>query len=427
MGKNTSIEDAMKELNSVSSMIKNKNQNNQYDAYNEFDISQRNRDERKADPSIFFNKTGNPFLGIMHFLKRKPITTKQIDEQALIQEFSKHAKKQRFFQKYLKIGIIIIPISIVLSVFLRGVLGALLQLMPFIVVITLLVMFISSTIKSKNNPSYYTIDDYKAYVIKKAIEDRVEELVYEPKFGLPENVYEDLSVMRRGNRYHREDLITGKYNNIYFVQSDLKVQYTSNSNDHNYTTTYFKGRWMAIDYPKKFSGTVVIIDNNFAYGIKRKDLEKIQLENPVFNDKFTVRTNDMQLGYYLLTPQLVEKIMELKQSTKGNVIACFKNGYLHIFINDGKDSFEPNINNVNLMADIQKFIKDFTLVSGTIDILDVNNSVYVQGNAQPPIQAQYQQFTQPPMQQVPYQNYSNPTPPIDNNSSSGISIQGGRF
>ena len=184
---------------------------------------------------------------------------------------------------------------------------------------------------------------------------------------------------------------------------------------------------MAIDYPKKFSGTVVIIDNNFAYGIKRKDLEKIQLENPVFNDKFTVRTNDMQLGYYLLTPQLVEKIMELKQSTKGNVIACFKNGYLHIFINDGKDSFEPNINNVNLMADIQKFIKDFTLVSGTIDILDVNNSVYVQGNAQPPIQAQYQQFTQPPMQQVPYQNYSNPTPPIDNNSSSGISIQGGRF
>ena len=110
--------------------------------------------------------------------------------------------------------------------FLRGVLGALLQLMPFIVVITLLVMFISSTIKSKNNPSYYTIDDYKAYVIKKAIEDRVEELVYEPKFGLPENVYEDLSVMRRGNRYHREDLITGKYNNIYFVQSDLKVQYT---------------------------------------------------------------------------------------------------------------------------------------------------------------------------------------------------------
>ena len=57
-------------------MIKNKNQNNQYDAYNEFDISQRNRDERKADPSIFFNKTGNPFLGIMHFLKRKPIPPK---------------------------------------------------------------------------------------------------------------------------------------------------------------------------------------------------------------------------------------------------------------------------------------------------------------------------------------------------------------
>ena len=97
-------------------------------------------------------------------------------------------------------------------------------------------------------------------------------------------------------------------------------------------------------------------------------------------------------------PQLVEKIMELKQSTNGNIVACFKNGYLHIFINDKKDSFEPNINNVNLMGDIQKFMQDFTLVSGTIDVLDINNSVYAQGNAQPPMQA-------------PYQNYSNSTSP----------------
>ena len=128
---------------------------------------------------------------------------------------------------------------------------------------------------------------------------------------------------------------------------------------------------------------------------------------------FTVRASDIQLGYYLLTPQLVEKIMELKQSTNGNIIVCFKNGYLHIFINDGKDSFEPNINNVNLMGDIQKFMQDFTLVSGTIDVLDINNSVYAQGNAWPPVQA-------------PYQNYSNSTLP-NNNSSSGIGIQGGRF
>ena len=412
---NNSINDAFKELESMSNQIKNKkqaqSQNANYDQYNELDSFSRERNERAADPMVFFNDTGNPFLGIMHFLQRKPVPPKPIDEQRLLESFSKCAKKQRNFKKMLKLIVVIIPVSVILGMLIDGVIGVILNFLPFIMVPVLIIYLIMNSVKGYNN-SDYTINDYKAYVIKKAIEGQVEGLVYEPRFGLPESVYSDLNVMRHGNRYHKEDLITGKYKNVYFVQSDLKVQYESNG-EHDTTTTYFRGRWIAIDYPKKFNGTVVIIDNSFAYGVKRKELEKIQLENPNFNNMFTVRASDMQLGYYLLTPQLVEKIMELKQSTNGNIIACFKNGYLHIFINDGKDSFEPNINNVNLMGDIQKFMQDFTLVSGTIDVLDINNSVYAQGNAQPPMQA-------------PYQNYSNSTSP-NNNSSSGIGIQGGRF
>lgn len=412
---NNSINDAFKELESMSNQIKNKkqaqSQNANYDQYNELDSFSRERNERAADPMVFFNDTGNPFLGIMHFLQRKPVPPKPIDEQRLLESFSKCAKKQRNFKKMLKLIVVIIPVSVILGMLIDGVIGVILNFLPFIMVPVLIIYLIMNSVKGYNN-SDYTINDYKAYVIKKAIEGQVEGLVYEPRFGLPESVYSDLNVMRHWNRYHKEDLITGKYKNVYFVQSDLKVQYESNG-EHDTTTTYFRGRWIAIDYPKKFNGTVVIIDNSFAYGVKRKELEKIQLENPYFNDMFTVRASDMQLGYYLLTPQLVEKIMELKQSTNGNIVACFKNGYLHIFINDGKDSFEPNINNVNLMGDIQKFMQDFTLVSGTIDVLDINNSVYAQGNAQPPMQA-------------PYQNYSNSTSP-NNNNSSGIGIQGGRF
>lgn len=412
---NNSINDAFKELESMSNQIKNKkqaqSQNANYDQYNELDSFSRERNERAADPRVFFNNTGNLFLGIMHFLQRKPVPPKPIDEQRLLESFSKCAKKQRNFKKMLMLIVAIIPVSVILSMLTGGVIGVILNFLPFIIVPVLIIYLIMNSVKGYNN-SDYTINDYKAYVIKKAIEGQVEGLVYEPRFGLPESVYSDLNVMRHGNRYHKEDLITGKYKNVYFVQSDLKVQYESNG-EHDTTTTYFRGRWIAIDYPKKFNGTVVIIDNSFAYGVKRKELEKIQLENPYFNDMFTVRASDIQLGYYLLTPQLVEKIMELKQSTNGNIIACFKNGYLHIFINDGKDSFEPNINNVNLMGDIQKFMQDFTLVSGTIDVLDINNSVYAQGNAWPPVQA-------------PYQNYSNSTSP-NNNNSSGIGIQGGRF
>lgn len=70
---NNSINDAFKELESMSNQIKNKkqaqSQNANYDQYNELDSFSRERNERAADPRVFFNDTGNPFLGIMHFCK----------------------------------------------------------------------------------------------------------------------------------------------------------------------------------------------------------------------------------------------------------------------------------------------------------------------------------------------------------------------
>ena len=225
---NNSINDAFKELESMSNQIKNKkqaqSQNANYDQYNELDSFSRERNERAADPMVFFNDTGNPFLGIMHFLQRKPVPPKPIDEQRLLESFSKCAKKQRNFKKMLKLIVVIIPVSVILGMLIDGVIGVILNFLPFIMVPVLIIYLIMNSVKGYNN-SDYTINDYKAYVIKKAIEGQVEGLVYEPRFGLPESVYSDLNVMRHGNRYHKEDLITGKYKNVYFVQSDLKVQY----------------------------------------------------------------------------------------------------------------------------------------------------------------------------------------------------------
>ena len=374
------------------------------DVYNEFDINQRNADERDADPSVFFNKTGNPFMGFMHFLKRKPVPPKKIDEQKLIDEFSKSENKRKNAtqRNMLMIFIIVIYIFVFIIctksgmgyvgiyIFL-GVLGAL-----------CIAFYLSVKIGSRPSKGDYTQEDYKNYIIQNCIRSEVNELVYEPRFGLPESVYKALNIIEQGNIYYKEDLITGKYRNIYFAQSDLSVM----NKDYNDSKKYFKGRWIGIDYPKKFNGTVVITDNDFEYGTKRKDLEEIQLENSIFNDMFTVRASDMQLGYYLLTPQLVERFIELRRNYDCKIIACFKDNFLNIFIDNDENSFEPN--SLDIEIDIRKIKRDFSLISETIDVLDINNSVYVQNNTQ-----------------TSYQSYSNPKSP--NNGSSGVGIQGGRF
>ena len=360
------------------------------DVYNEINANQRHSAERKADPRVFFYQNGNPFLGFMHFLERMPVPKKVVDEQRLMSDFSEYAAHKRKINRL----IIICVISFIFSCFI-----------PFIFIISIIILIAIAILNSvhKNN-GYYTIDDYKAYVIERAISSQVEELVYEPKFGLPQSVFKDINVIRNGNRYHTEDLVTGKFHGVYFVQSDLTVEYHSDKK----TITYFMGQWVTIQYPKKFMGTVTIIDDRFVYGVKRKELEKMELENPDFNKMFNVRASDMHLAYYLLTPQIMERLMYIRQNANGHVIVCFKDGMVHIGISNNKNSFEPNVNNVNLYADIQKFQYEFSLVSGLIEILKIDNNVYAESNNAQLNQAYQQNVQLPYSQQFPLPIQKNP-------------------
>ena len=386
------------------------------DVYNEFNINERNANEYEADPSVFFNKTGNPFVGFMRFLKRKPVPPKEIDEQEMLQALSEHFSNRAEYGSKTGIqagGVVVSALLLIVFLFMFKAMNVWLCLTLVLLSAISLAIFIvwniksSSALNKKDNKSY-TIEEYKAHIIKKAIGDKVSEIIYEPYCGLPQSVYCDVNIASRGNTYHREDLITGKYNNVYFVQSDLNVSSKNTGSEQRRTFTHFSGRWIVIDYPKKFSGTVIVKDKDFV-GISRNDLEVITLENPTFNEMFTVSTNDVQLGYYILTPQLVERFMELKQSSKGAIIACFKDGMLHIGIHNRENAFELDVNNLDIAKDTEGFAKDFSLVSKTIDILEVNNGFYAQSKTQP----------------SQYQNYSNSTPPKSNGS--GIGIQGGRF
>lgn len=356
------------------------------DVYNEVDRRKRRKAERKADPEVFFNKSGNPFLGFMHFLERIPVPPKPINEQRLISDFiydSRNRHSVNFGYLLFTMALVLLPILIVYispSLLMSKASPIAIFIIAVLLIVFMFVMKIVSKRKKKQSDSYYTVEDYKNYVVHRAIGDEVQELVYEPYFGIPQSVCKDLGVVSLGNIYRNEDLITGKYKNVYFAQSDLVIEYESGSTENNDHTieTYFEGRWIGIQYPKKFTGTVIITDNSYAHVPKRKDLEIVELENINFNRMFTVRSNDAHLVYYLLTPQIMERLMYLRENARGHVVASFKDGILHIFIDNGKDSFEPNRYQVDLMRDIQNFKYDFSLVSGVAAILNINDNIYVQ-------------------------------------------------
>lgn len=344
------------------------------DPYNETNRKQRLEAEAASDPRLFFNKKGNPFLGFMRFLRRVPVKKEPIDEKALLSDFSSIASDK------IKEGIFVIIITII-----AGVLWVLLRfnLISKDIMTVVGLFFMASLIgvtyyfkrKDKKSNRKYTLDDYKNYVIESALSDEVEELVYEPYFGIPQSVFEDLNVMQMGNRYSSTDLITAKYHGVYFAQTNIKIEDCDREN-----TVYFNGRWIIIDYPKKFSGKVTIFSKK-GYGFcntkKDKKLENIELENTEFNKIFETSASDQQLAYYLLTPQLMEKLMYINQSLNNALILCFKDGVLYVGINNIGGVFAPNYEKKDLNYDINKLRSDFMLISSFIEIMKIDNNVYV--------------------------------------------------
>lgn len=337
------------------------------DPYNEVNINARKAAERNAPPEAFFYNTGNPFLGFMRFLRRIPVPKKQVEPQRLMADLREIAntKKTNMFTRMFGV-IIVIFAACILSAFNGGI--AVLAASIAIVII----FFKTKTSKTTHG---YTVNDYKAYVVEQSIAPFVDEIVYEPNFGIPYSVVKDLNVVRMGNRYSTEDLVTGKYRNVYFAQADMRIEYKSDDS----TIIYFRGKWIAVKYPKGFSGTVTAVDRDYMNRIRKaKGLEYVSMENESFNSLFAVESSSQHLAYYLLTPQLMERIMYIKQYARGQVVVCFKNGYLHIGINNYQNTFEPDYNKLDLYSDIEKFRNEFNLVRGIIEILDIDKSVYNQ-------------------------------------------------
>lgn len=341
-----------------------------------------------------YNNTGydNPFMIYFNEFGKTYTRKPPVNPQELLEDFAQLAARRRKFSK------IFLFVPLIFIAFFISPIFAFFTMAAFVVIF---VIFLVGSLKNPTGSHGYTMGDYKNYVVQQALSPVVENLVYEEKIGVPKTAVKNMDITRMGNSYKTEDFITGKYHGVYFAQSDLKIWYS----DDDGSTTYFKGRWIDIKYPKPFTGMVTIVDKKYTYKVKRHSyLEPIALENPEFNNSFIVESNNQQLAYYLLTPQIMERLMYLKQNSKGDIIACFMDGYLHLGINNGQDAFEPNIRNVNLYGDIEKTKYDFSLVSGLIEILSIDNNVYVDRQQVPQGGNMY-----PPQQNVQQPQYSYPS------------------
>jgi len=257
-------------------------------------------------------------------------------------ELSKiETQRQEFYKRYEKafilgsliliIAVVIIMISLLLEFALSILLGILL--------IGISIIFFSKA--NKHYQDFRTI--VKESIINSLLESSFENVCYEHKNHISVYRINQTEIIRKPDRYSGEDLITGTYKNVYF---EVTFQ----------------------DVLKMSEGS--------GFNLNKKGLVKMDTESILFNQKFSIFTSSLTFGFYIITPTMIEKLLELEKMHQGSIHYAFIKNELHVGVNDNKDYMELSIAKPINFDAIQSIMSDIDLISAIINELKLDSQKF---------------------------------------------------
>ncbi|MBQ8465812.1 MAG: DUF3137 domain-containing protein [Alphaproteobacteria bacterium] len=158
---------------------------------------------------------------------------------------------------------------------------------------------------------------------------------------IDDNIITQSQLISGFNRHSGDDYFCGTYKDVRMIISEEHLSKKHNKGE----STIFEGIIILLDFPKKFNGQTVVLKDwghfNFLHTTEKK-LERIKLEDIIFEKEFEVYGTDQIEARYLLTTAFMERMLLVRNAFKGKKIQfSFFDSKLFIAINTSKDMFEP--------------------------------------------------------------------------------------
>jgi len=183
----------------------------------------------------------------------------------------------------------------------------------------------------------------------------------------------ETGIINKPSSYKSEDLVYGTYKGIKYKSADIELKkivqtYTPDGSVISSESLFFKGKYIRIDLINNKDLIVVVKEKSNINNTKNIPGNiNIELESMAFNSKFDTKASSELDAFYVLTPQIQEKMLELESKFNGSINYIFKNGYLYILINDGRDSLEVLPKKKIDSVFFNSIISDLTISLAVID------------------------------------------------------------
>lgn len=195
---------------------------------------------------------------------------------------------------------------------------------------------------------------------------------------------------RRLDKYEGDDLVTGIMEKTDFRFSELHTQYkTTKTNSEGKTETewhtVFKGLFAHADFNKEIKGRTFVLPEHASkqfnkFGMSIDDggkTELVKLENPVFEKIFKVYGTDQIESRYVLTPTMMEAMVNIYKKYKRRVYFSFIGSRVYVAMSFNKDLFEPRILKSGVrFEDMEQMNSQFSLIQTLIHEMNLNTRIW---------------------------------------------------
>lgn len=169
-----------------------------------------------------------------------------------------------------------------------------------------------------------------------------------------------------------DDNFRGEYRQTPIEISETKLYYYEYTRNGRKKRTEFKGVLISIGVGKRFTGHTIVRSREFLFN--KKVYQEVKLEDPEFNKKYFVDSNDQVEARFLLTPAFMERFKNITTSFNAYEHQCsFKNGKILIALSTYKDLFHLGqlSTPVTDSAQYMQFLKEIISIFEMIDHLKI--------------------------------------------------------
>lgn len=230
--------------------------------------------------------------------------------------------------------------------------------------------------------------DFKERIIRRLICFLEPGLQYDPKEKIAQEDFLQSEIFQtRPNLYKGDDRVWGLVGKTCIEFSEILAQHIQKSGKTTTVHTIFRGLFFIADFPKHFRTKTFVLPDAAERVLGRfgKTLQSmnpgrpnlIALEDPRFEKEFVVYGQDPIEARYILSPSLMERILQFRQKTGRKIFLSFVNSKLYLAVWFDRLLFEPKLFRSLLdFQTIQEYCGDIQLAVGIVEDLNLNTRIW---------------------------------------------------